>query len=158
MYTTRERSKRFISALIMTLMFFLMIAPISQQNLPVDCGFLTAVRADPTDGSGGNGSTGIGNIDIGTDGSVSFSGQNSQDATVTGVISRGKTIVGYILGICLIVSLGFLILNITKFAKSGDNEQERRRAVSGIATTVLGIALLGAASFIYAFAYGLLQF
>ena len=144
---TCDRSRRFISALLLSLMFFVTVAPITQQaGLTNDLG-LTSTYAD-----------GLDDISIGADGKVSFSGSDAEDATVGGVLDRGKTIVGYIMAVCAITCIAFLILSVVKFAKSGDNEQERRKAMAGIITTIIGIGLLGASSFIFKFSFTLFNF
>lgn len=145
--TTCERSRRFISALLLSLMFFMAVAPITQQmGLSNELG-MTSVYA-----------AGLDDISISPDGKVTFSGEDTETATVSGVLDRSKTIVSYVLAICTILCIAFLIISITKFAKSGDNEQERRKAVAGIATTIIGVALLGSATFIYNFAFNMLNF
>lgn len=61
----------------------------------------------------------------------------------------------FVVSAVLLFLLGALILNITKLAKSRDNEQDRRGAIKGILLTGVAIALIGALSTIVALTHGL---
>ena len=106
---------------------------------------------DTTENSGTKTGGGLSDIKIGTDGTVSF---GNEGADLNEVMGNGKRIVEIILSVCCLVCLAFLILSIVKFASSGDNDQARRKAMGGIITTGVGIALLGSVTIWYSFFYG----
>lgn len=57
-----------------------------------------------------------------------------------------------VIAICGIVLLGFLIINMTKFAKSGDNDREREVAKKNLLWSLIAISLLGSISIILSLA------
>lgn len=127
---------------------FSTFAPIAQQTGLVNpVGTITAYAAETESGTSG----GLDDITIGTDGKVTFGGNG---VNTDQMLTKGKGIVTLILSACCLVCLAFLIINIAKFAKSGDNDSERRKAIGGMLTTGIGIALLGSVTFWYAFFYG----
>lgn len=71
-----------------------------------------------------------------------------------GIMNRYKNIIMAFTGILTITCFGAMILQITKLAASGDNEQARRKAIMGILTTGIGVALLGSATIVIGFFYG----
>jgi hypothetical protein len=140
-----------MAILLLIAMVFSTFAPIVQQTVGMTpFGAITAYADDEDGESTGGG--GLDDITIGTDGKVTFG--DEADIDTGSVLTKGKSIVTLILSACCLVCLAFLILNITKFAKSGDNEMERRRAIGGMLTTGIGVALLGSVTFWYAFFYG----
>lgn len=140
-----------MAILLLIAMVFSTFAPIVQQSVDMTpFGAITAYAAEGDESGSGGG--GLDDITIGTDGKVTFG--SGADIDTGTVLTKGKSIVTLILSACCLVCLAFLILNITKFAKSGDNEMERRRAIGGMLTTGIGVALLGSVTFWYAFFYG----
>ena len=55
------------------------------------------------------------------------------------------------LAIATVVVIIMLVFNITKLAKAGDNPQERRAAMNGIAVCLICFAILGGIDVLYAF-------
>jgi len=55
------------------------------------------------------------------------------------------------LAIATIVVIMMLVFNATKLAKAGDNPQERRAAINGIAVCLICFAFLGGIDVLYAF-------
>lgn len=103
-------------------------------------GFLDGI----TYNKGSNGSAGKLNVKVG----------DGQDTDFNGLMSRYKNIIMAFTGILTITCFGAMILQITKLAASGDNEQARRKAIMGILTTGIGVALLGSATIVIGFFYG----
>lgn len=147
-----------MAVLMLIVMVFSTFAPIAQQA-GLNIGPSVAVTAyantngNQNQNQNQNQTTGgLDDITIGADGKVTF-GQNTNIDT-TEVLNKGKNVVTLILSACCLICLAFLIINITKFAKSGDNDSERRKAIGGMLTTGIGVALLGSVTFWYAFFYG----
>ena len=63
----------------------------------------------------------------------------------------------FIIAVVALVLLGALIVNITKFAKSGSNERNRQNAMQALIYTGIAIALLGGISVIVGLTSVLLQ-
>lgn len=81
--------------------------------------------------------------------------QVSEEKTdFNGIMTRYKNIIMAFTGILTITCFGAMILQFTKLAAAGDNEQARRKAIAGIMTTGIGVALLGSATVIIGFFYG----
>lgn len=140
---------RRIAALALILIMVLMLGSVISQPMGfAQSSFMPIALAAPGDGTSGAG--GIDDISINDDGTVTFGGG---EANVTNVLAKGKTIIQTILSVCSMVCLGFLILSIVKLAGSGDNDQARRKAMGGIITTGIGIALLGSLTIWYSFFY-----
>lgn len=141
--------KQMFAFMMMLVTVFSLFAPIAQQvGLFGGDALVTTAFAEETTGSSG----GIGDVTVNADGTLTFG--NAANVDVGTVIGRGKTIVSYILAVCFLVALGSLILNIAKYAKSGDNESENRKAIKGILTSLIGAALLGSVTFWFSFATG----
>lgn len=63
----------------------------------------------------------------------------------------------FIIAIVALVLLGALIINITKFARSGSNESDRKSAMQSLIYTGIAIALLGGLGMIIALTSVLLE-
>ena len=136
--------KKVFSLMLAVVMVLMMGAAIGQATGDAQHS-LVPVTAYAAEGGG------LSDITIGTDGTVSF---GNEGADLNEVMGNGKRIVEIILSVCCLVCLAFLILSIVKFASSGDNDQARRKAMGGIITTGVGIALLGSVTIWYSFFYG----
>ncbi len=55
------------------------------------------------------------------------------------------------LAVATITVIIMLVFNVTKLAKAGDNPQERRAAMDGIAVCLICFAVLGGIDVLYAF-------
>ncbi len=55
------------------------------------------------------------------------------------------------LAVATIIVIIMLVFNTTKLAKAGDNPQERRTAINGIAICLICFAFLGGIDVLYAF-------
>lgn len=82
-------------------------------------------------------------------------GANSKDkdgvAQVNDMLDKGKFIAMAITGGAAIVAFIFMIIQITKLVGAGDNDQARRKAIGGILTSGIGLALLGSATMVIGF-------
>lgn len=81
------------------------------------------------------------------------------DSTVeeaNNVLDRYRVIGNFIIAIIILLLLGLLILHITNFAKAGDNEQDRKKAMSGMLFCGMAIAIIGSLSLVVAFVQNLL--
>ena len=61
-------------------------------------------------------------------------------------ISRFRDLGVVITGLGAITCVFFLALSITKLGAAGDNDQARRRAIAGLATSSVAVAILGGLS------------
>lgn len=161
-----------MAVLMLIVMVFSTFAPIARQA-GLDIGSPFAITAEasagtpsggtpsggaPSGGTPSGGTTtsgGLDDITIGTDGKVSFGTTKAMDTA--DALDKGKSVVTLLLSVCCLVCLAFLILNIAKFAQSGDNEMARKKAIGGMLTTGIGVALLGSVTFWYAFFYNALS-
>lgn len=92
-------------------------------------------------------------ISIGSDGKITQN-QSTGKANFSDISERYKNIILAVTGFLTLTCFGAMILQITKLAASGDNEQARRKAIMGILTTGIGVALLGSATIVIGFFYG----
>lgn len=164
--------KRVLSGLMLALMLSVLgAAPAAQMILP-DAPIAQAYAYGSSasvggGGGGGGGGSGSGNNATSFLDGISYSkggsgGSSSlqvkvgdgQDTDFNGLMTRYKNIILAFTGILTITCFGAMILQITKLAASGDNEQARRKAIMGILTTGIGVALLGSATIVIGFFYG----
>lgn len=68
-----------------------------------------------------------------------------------------RVLIAGITGILSIAMVGVFAFKAFNLAKSGDNPQERQKAVSGIIYSFIGFALLGATSLLTGLFYNLLK-
>lgn len=165
--------KRVLSGLMLALMLSILgAAPAAQMILPdapVAQAYAYGSSASVGGGSGGGGGSSSGKNNAttfldgisysptgGANGSSSLQVQvgDGQDTNFNGLMTRYKNIILAFTGILTITCFGAMILQITKLAASGDNEQQRRKAIMGILTTGIGVALLGSATIVIGFFYG----
>ena len=139
-----DRIKAFAMALLLVLALFALARPIMEN---------AGIAEHPT-GIVVAEAAGLDDINISSDGKVSFSGESAGEETPQKMLDRGKEIVKIILSAASLVSLAFLIIFISKFAGSGDNDNARRSAIKGMLTCGIATALLGSVTIIYSFAYG----
>lgn len=92
-------------------------------------------------------------ISIGSDGKITQN-ESSEKADFADISNRYKNIIMAVTGFLTLTCFAAMILQITKLAASGDNEQARRKAIMGILTTGVGVALLGSATIVIGFFYG----
>lgn len=64
----------------------------------------------------------------------------------TDAISRFRDLGVVITGLGALTCVFFLALSITKLGAAGDNDQARRRAIAGLATSSVAVAILGGLS------------
>lgn len=162
--------KRVLSGLMLALMLSVLgAAPAAQMILP-DAPIAQAYaygNSASVGGGGGGGDSSSGNNATSFLDGISYSkggsgGSSSlqvkvgdgQDTDFNGLMTRYKNIILAFTGILTITCFGAMILQITKLAASGDNEQQRRKAIMGILTTGIGVALLGSATIVIGFFYG----
>jgi len=69
---------------------------------------------------------------------------NASDAAET--ISRFRDLGVVITGLGALTCVFLLALSITKLGAAGDNDQARRRAIAGLATSSVAVAILGGLS------------
>lgn len=86
---------------------------------------------------------------------------NGQLSDVISQLQKGIDIYAgigkFIIAVVALVLLGALIVNITKFAKSGSNERNRQNAMQALIYTGIAIALLGGIGVIVGLTSVLLQ-
>lgn len=79
----------------------------------------------------------------------------SQDADIStalnGVLTKYKTVAVFIFAACAITAFLLMIWMFTKLAAAGDNEQARRKAIAGIMTCGIAVALLGGCTVVIGF-------
>lgn len=77
--------------------------------------------------------------------------------TFSKLFEKYRTLAAFITGILTITSLFALFFFISKYGHALDNEFSRRRAIAGIATSAVGVALMGSATMVLAFFYQFLN-
>lgn len=140
--------KRLLAGIGITLAAFAFTATPMASNFGIDNYFVTYAQANP------NSATDFTNIiSIGSDGKITQN-QSAGKADFADISNRYKNIIMAVTGFLTLTCFAAMILQITKLAASGDNEQARRKAIMGILTTGVGVALLGSATIVIGFFYG----
>ena len=159
-----KNMKRMVSAIMLTLMLCVLgVAPVTQMILPstpVAQAYANYYNAATGVTSGDNKATsfldgieykpGTGNDKASLDVAVG----DENDRNWNNMLTRYKNIILAFTGVLTITCFGAMILQITKLAASGDNQQARSKAIMGILTTGIGVALLGSATVVISFFYG----
>lgn len=135
-------AKRFLTMGTLALVMALSCATPAVQVLP-DAPVVQAEATDFLDG-----------IQYNNEGGSLEVAVSEEGTDFNGIMNRYKNIIMAFTGILTITCFGAMILQITKLAASGDNEQARRKAIMGILTTGIGVALLGSATIVIGFFYG----
>lgn len=139
-----KNMKRLVSACILAMVMGVFCAtPAAQVIMPATAA--PVVQAEATDFLDG--------ISIGEGGGLDVE-VGTEDTDFNGILSRYKNIIMAITGFLTVTCFGAMIFMFTKLAASGDNQQARSRAIAGILTTGIGVALLGGATIIIGFFYG----
>lgn len=96
---------------------------------------------------------------LGYDISTGTASGSSTDIAGAGKTMQGqaKQIYYVVVGIALIIVLGFFVAKAVKLAKSGDNPQQRQAAIEGLIHAMIAIALIGGASVISGWAIGVFK-
>ena len=168
-----KNMKRMVSAIMLALMIcVLSAAPVTQMILPgapVVQAYANHYNAATGRTSGGSttGGSSSGNKATNFLDNITYSGGSGNNKATLNVqvgdasdrdwnnmLTRYKNIIMAFTGVLTITCFGAMILQITKLAASGDNEQARRKAIMGILTTGIGVALLGSATIVIGFFYG----
>lgn len=98
-------------------------------------------------------------------GSITITGQHfpkmTGDSDFTEVMNepleKYKSLATIVTGFGTVTAFLAMIFCFTKLSAAGDNEQARKRAIAGIFTSGIGIALLGSATIIIGFFWKILQ-
>lgn len=116
-------------------------------------GIVSVAHADPVTGpSFSTNESGDLVIEGGSFPSLNGNGNGTQTVTLlNNTLGKYKMIALFVVGLCTITAFLFFILSVVKLAHAGANEQERRRAIMGIFTTLTAIMLLGGSGFLIAF-------
>lgn len=75
----------------------------------------------------------------------------SDELNAGGLVGKAKGIAQIILGICTVISLAMLIINIAKLATSSANEAGRKKAQTGILWSGIALGLFGGLSILVGF-------
>lgn len=73
------------------------------------------------------------------------------------LVDKSKGIAQVILGICTVISIIGLVINIARMAASGSNEQNRKKAQTAILWSGIALALFGGLSIVVGFFWGFLN-
>ncbi len=159
-----KNMKRMVSAIMLALMLCVLgAAPVTQMILPgapVAQAYANHYDASTGGSSSENKATSfLDNITYKNDSgdnkaTLSVQVGDASDRDWNNMLTRYKNIIMAFTGVLTITCFGAMILQITKLAASGDNEQARRKAIMGILTTGIGVALLGSATIVIGFFYG----
>lgn len=143
--------KRFAAMAMLALMLGVFgTVPALQAAMPV----APVVQAEAATTGGKDAATGfLDGIEISDDGKLTTD-VGDKETNFNGILNRYKNIIMAFTGILTVTCFAAMILQITKLAASGDNEQARRKAIMGILTTGIGVALLGSATIVIGFFYG----
>ena len=76
---------------------------------------------------------------------------------VPALFMKYKNLAAFITAILTATSLFSLFFFISKLATALDNDFSRKKAIAGIATSAIGVALMGSLTFVIAFFYKFLQ-
>ena len=76
---------------------------------------------------------------------------------VPALFMKYKNLAAFITAILTATSLFSLFFFISKLATTLDNDFSRKKAIAGIATSAIGVALMGSLTFVIAFFYKFLQ-
>ena len=98
-------------------------------------------------------------FNVGDDGELTISGGNfpdlSGDADIStsfnDILGKYKTVAIFIFAACTITAFLLMVFMFTKLAAAGDNEQARRKAIAGILTCGIAVALLGGITIVISF-------
>lgn len=82
---------------------------------------------------------------------------SDQQSTLNGVTGTLKTVLGFIRGAGIIVSVIMLVYCAIQLAASAGNMQKRQMAMEGIKNVLIAVAIIGGATIIASLAYGLLK-
>ena len=96
---------------------------------------------------------GIGVTDSGFEEGSLDGSDGTHDLDANSLFAKYKDIAAFITGILTITSLFALFVNIGKLSTTLSNEFSRKRTIVGIATSAIGVALMGGATIIIAFFY-----
>lgn len=122
-------------------------------------GTSTSTGSGTGSSSGGGGSNALFDI-VGDQGNINESStvaSQSSNGSFTTVITKYKSIATAIMGILTITMLIFMLIQFTKLGAAGDNEMARKKAIMGILTTGIATALLGGATIVVGFFWGVLK-
>lgn len=72
-------------------------------------------------------------------------------------LNKYKSIATIVTGFATVTAFLAMIFSMTKLSTAGDNEMERKKAIMGILTSGIGVALLGSATIIIAFFWNLFK-
>lgn len=97
--------------------------------------------------------------------SITISGANFPSMTgnsnivdlAKGPLDKYKSIATIVTGFATVTAFLAMIFCFTKLSMAGDNEQERKKAIAGILTSGIGVALLGSATLIIGFFWKLFK-
>ena len=76
---------------------------------------------------------------------------------LTESVTRFRSLASILVGLSAMTCVFFLALSIVKLGRSGDNDNERRRATGGIAAASIALALLGGITVYLGLLWGLLR-
>lgn len=108
------------------------------------------------------GASGAGSIfdAVGDDGSITdgggFNVGDTMDGSIAQLITRYRAIAVAITGVLTITMFIFMLFQFAKLGGAGDNEMARKKAVMGILTTGVAVALLGGSTIVIGFFWNML--
>lgn len=89
------------------------------------------------------------------DGNETTASNNDISGAGTTVGDLATKIYWIIVGVSVVICLIFFVFKAVKLAKSGDNPSERSKAVGGLITAIIAVALIGSAATIAGWAFGI---
>lgn len=84
---------------------------------------------------------------------LSKNGEAGIGGAMAGILDRYKTVGTAIFGFCTVTAFILMVIQFTKLAAAGDNEQARKKAIMGILTCGVAIMLLGGITIVINFFY-----
>lgn len=98
-------------------------------------------------------------ITVGSDGSLTVSGGSGSTTTATkeSVSLKAKDLALWISGLISVLMIMCLLIQISKLGTAGDNEMARRKAIMGIMTSGVALALFGSSTIVVGFFWDLLN-
>lgn len=116
----------------------------------------------PAPAAAPGGASGAGSIfdAVGDDGSITdgggFNVGDTMDGSIAQLITRYRAIAVAITGVLTITMFIFMLFQFAKLGGAGDNEMARKKAVMGILTTGVAVALLGGSTIVIGFFWNML--
>lgn len=135
--------KKMICSVVLLLLFAIPVFSVTQSS-PVSEAY-----------AGISASAGEGGIVISGDNFPNMVDPENPAELIEKPLNKYKSIATIVTGFATVTAFLAMIFSMTKLSMAGDNDAERKKAIMGILTSGIGVALLGSATIIIAFFWNL---